>query len=122
MFYLALLSSYDLALADELKEIGHFFNHEHSSNKFSLNFSSDLNNYEDESLNNSKHSKSNCPESEGCHTLHQCHMGHCGYLPSAFIFVSLVLNSEFSPNYFQIFQSRPLGGLFKPPRLSKIFI
>lgn len=118
VLYIALLSSFDSALAEEFEEIGHMMSHKHSASQSDDNVSAGMIVQEDEIPNDNKENHGSCPESEGMHTCHQCHMGHCGYLPTGFVLKNVIQNNDFSTGYHQLFQSRTLDSLFKPPRFS----
>ena len=110
--YIALLSSFDTALAEELQEIEHGFTHDHSLDNADVASDTELNPLKDETPKNRQ-----CPDSEGCHSGHHCHMGHCGFLQPSFVFKEIIKNNEIFSGYSQMYLTRPLDSLFRPPRL-----
>lgn len=116
--YIILLSSFDTAIAEELAETAHLLRHEHKSIHGEASEHSLDQNHQELHQNNDKEKSSECPASEGCHSGHQCHIGHCGFLIPSYNLKVTFLNQSRFREYEDIFQSRSLGSLFRPPKFT----
>ncbi len=118
ILYIAFAASYDSALAHEYEEASHAIAHNRiaAENSSSIQDGNSSNHLEEAFRENS--SKKECPASEKGHGPHQCHMGHCGYLPQALSFVFEKLEKKSFSSSIHILKSRFLEGFFRPPRHS----
>lgn len=116
--YIIFMSSFDTAIAEEFAEMAHSMQHEHRISHGETSLHSLAQSHQDLHENESNKDNSDCPATEGCHAGHQCHVGHCGFLiPSLSLKVTFLSQSHFR-EHEEIFQSRALGSLFRPPKLS----